>query len=88
MKVIMVAVRDQGVAAFANPWFAPTVPAAIRYFGDAVNRPDPHNQWLNHPSDFSLWKLGEVELEDGTVEPCKPQQLCVAKDVVRGGNHG
>lgn len=83
MKVVVVAVRDQAVDGFSNPWFAQTVPMAIRHFSDAVNNPDQTNQWNKHPEDFCLFKLGEFETSTGRFETHDPQQLCIAREVLQ-----
>lgn len=82
MKVIVVAVRDQKADCFGNPWYAQTVPMAIRHFSDAVNTQDESNQWRKHPEDFSLWHLGSFETQTGIFDTGVPSQLCVASDCV------
>lgn len=83
MKIVVVAVRDQKADAFGNPWYAQTVPMALRHFSDAVNNQDPNNQWRMHPEDFALFHLGEFDSSTAKFELKEiPSQLCVASDVV------
>lgn len=83
MIVMVVAVRDQKADAFGHPWYAQTLPMAVRHFGDAVNNADPTNLWKNHPEDFALFHLGSFDTATGEFEllPHKAQ-LCVASDLV------
>lgn len=84
MKVVMVAVRDQAVDAFGNPWFAQTLPMAMRHFGDAVNTVDDTNQWRKHPDDFALYHLGHFDTSTAQFDPIfPPTQLCLARDVLQ-----
>lgn len=84
MKIIIVAVRDQKADAFGNPWYAQTVPMALRHFSDAVNNPDPTNQWRNHPEDFALYHLGTFDQQTAQFDPIfPPTQLVVASDIVQ-----
>ncbi|UDN67587.1 nonstructural protein [robinz microvirus RP_61] len=84
MKVILVAVRDEAVLAFGNPWCAQTVNMALRHFGDACANPDESNQWRKHPADFSLYQVGEFDTTLGVITPVVlPVRLAVASEFVR-----
>lgn len=84
MKIVVVAVRDQKADAFGNPWYAQTVPMALRHFSDAVNTQDDTNQWRKHPDDFALFQLGTYESSTGKFELLDtPSQLCVASEVLK-----
>lgn len=65
MKKMLMSVFDSQMRSFVNPFFIPTVPAAVRSFTDEVNRADANNMMYQHPEDFSLWKLGELDDETG-----------------------
>lgn len=80
MIVMVVAVRDQKADQFGHPWYAQTIPMALRHFADAVQNSDPTNLWRNHPEDFALFKLGEFDQSTGEFTCHKPQQLCIASD--------
>lgn len=84
MKIIVVAVRDQKADSFGNPWYAQTVPMALRHFSDACNTPDESNQWRKHPEDFALFHLGTFDQSTAQFDPIfPPTQLCIASDVVQ-----
>lgn len=82
--VIMVAVRDQAVDAYGNPWVAQTEAHALRLFGEALASPDPNNQWRRHPDDYALWLLGEYDFGKGLLIPNEggPRQLAVARSFI------
>lgn len=66
MKLQVFAVRDRAIGAFMQPWFAPSVGAAIRAFTDSVN--DATSPWNKHPDDYDLWHLGEWDDQNGRFE--------------------
>jgi hypothetical protein len=81
MKKILVAVRDSKLEAFMNPFVVDTVPLALRIFGDAVN--NGKTPISDHPEDFDLYRIAEVDLSTGLVFPCSPiVHLGSAKDLV------
>lgn len=57
--VVVVAVLDKKMGAFARPFFVPTVAMATRSFSDEVNRVAEDNQMHRHPEDFALYAVGE-----------------------------
>ncbi|UDN67704.1 nonstructural protein [robinz microvirus RP_97] len=84
MKIILVAVRDEAVQAFGNPWCAQTVNMALRHFGDACGNPDDNNQWRKHPQDFFLYQVGEFENTTGVLSVLEiPVRLGSASEFVR-----
>jgi len=52
-------VKDLKAGAFAPPFFMPSVPPAIRAFGDAVLHRD--ELMSRHPDDFVLYCVGEFD---------------------------
>lgn len=60
----MYAVRDNKVGTFAAPCLFENDATAIRAFGDLVVR-DKDSLMHLHPEDFSLWSIGEINLETG-----------------------
>lgn len=64
MKVL--AVYDEKVKAYIEPWYARTTAAAIRSFESAVN--DPKTQLSQHPSDFTLFEIGEWDDDKGEIQ--------------------
>lgn len=65
MKIF--AVRDAKVEAFLQPFFSPTMGAAIRSLSEAVN--DPKHEFAKHANDYSLWYLGNFDDSNGVIEP-------------------
>lgn len=67
-QIVVLAVFDSAINAYMQPIFAPTIPAAVRMFTDAVMRPGDDNGFNRHPEDYSLWYLGYFDTEQGTFE--------------------
>lgn len=61
MLQVEFAVWDEAAASFNVPFFAPTVAAGERLFGDAVNNPE--SPWNRHPADYTLFEVGITELD-------------------------
>lgn len=80
---VMVSVRDAKSEVYGNPFFAPSVGAAIRSFDDEVNRNEPGNILNSHPEDFSLFQLGAFNDSEGTFEIITPKLLVHGKEVKR-----
>lgn len=82
-RMIVCAVMDTAVQAYARPIFLPSVGMALRSFSDEVNRAAPDNQMNVHPDDFSLWVLAEFDDEAGMfLEPEGGRRVLVrGKDV-------
>lgn len=57
MKLVILSVRDRKADCFGRPFYAPTVPAAIRSFADEIKRTD--SELSAHPEDYDLFELGE-----------------------------
>lgn len=55
--------------------------AAMRSFAHEVMKPD--SLWNSHPSDYSLWKLGEYDMATGEITHCIAEKVCEATDFVR-----
>lgn len=60
------AVFDSAVQAYSRPMFVPHTGAAIRGFGDEVNRKDAGNPLAAHPDDYELHHLGMWDEVNGT----------------------
>jgi len=72
------AVRDSAVDAYGVPVFVRAKGEALRGFMDEVRRVDsPMNK---HPSDYTLFFIGQYDDATGTMQPVSPQQLLRAKD--------
>lgn len=84
MKLVIVAIRDSAANAFGRPNFVPALGAAVRGFGDEVNRRAEDNPLHAHPEDFEMFELGMFD--DETAEFVlheKPRPVARAKDLVR-----
>lgn len=82
MKLIAVAVRDRAMNAYMRPFFVPATGAAIRSFGDEINRAADDNPMHNHPDDYDLYELGTFDEETGLLQPTEmPKQLAIGKQL-------
>jgi len=79
------AIRDRALDCFGQPFFAPSVGAALRSFSDEINRQDPNNALARHPEDYDLFTLGEYDDQTGEFDTCRPSQVAVGKDLVIKG---
>lgn len=83
----MLAVRDRVADHFQNPFFTPNIPAALRAFGDEVNRDDPSNFLNRHAEDYELFCIGEFHPDTGVIVMLdRPRQIALAKDYKRTVN--
>lgn len=84
MKLRIVAIRDSAANAFGMPNFVVSLGAAIRQFGDEVNRVAPDNVLNAHPEHFELFELGEYDDQNAKFVLLEsPRSLAIAVDVVR-----
>lgn len=65
MKMKMFSVYDGKAQAFAAPFFMPAVGVAIRAFTDLAN--DKNTSVAKHPTDYSLFEIGEFDDGDASV---------------------
>lgn len=80
MKLVVVAVRDSAVDAYAAPFFMQTTGAAVRSFRDAVNSKES-GPMFQHPEDYSLFQLAVFDEETGKFENLEvPAQLVRGQD--------
>lgn len=63
MKLSMFAVYDEVAKIFKYMFFRNRAGEAIRYFADSCS--DQKTELHLHPSDFSLFRLGELDIESG-----------------------
>lgn len=83
MKFFIISVRDRAADVFSRPTFHSSIGAAVRSFGDEVNRADKDNVFYNHPEDFELFELGLFDDQTGTFDTHLPSQVAIGKDLVR-----
>lgn len=82
MKWVAVSVFDAKLGAFMRPYFAPTIGAAIRAFGDDVQHPE--SVVAKHPEDYQLYQVGAFMDDVGTFEMMSPpHQISKALDFVK-----
>lgn len=62
-------VHDSAADAYLPPWFCRTVGEATRSFEEAAN--DVNHSFGRHPSDFTLFELGEFDDETGMISMLK-----------------
>lgn len=66
-------VRDGKAEAFLQPFFSGTAGSAIRAFDDAIN--GEKSPIAVHPSDYTLYELGEFDDNSGSIVACSPLKL-------------
>jgi hypothetical protein len=79
MKIF--SVRDTQVEAFLQPFFSPTMGAAIRSLTEAVN--DPQHTFAKHAADYSLYTLAEFDDSSGVITPNDPHRICGLMDLIK-----
>lgn len=58
-------IYDEKSEAYLQPFFLDTDGLAIRAITDCLN--DPEHNFSRHTSDYTLFKLGEFDNNDGTI---------------------
>lgn len=67
MKNFIFSVFDSKAEIFNTPFFMAAKGQALRGFTDEVNRPD--SEIGKHPEDYTLFCIGEVDLNTGLITP-------------------
>lgn len=84
MKLQVVSIRDRAIDAFGRPAFVPALGAAVRGFGDEINRAG--SEMNAHPDDYDLYHLGEWDDATGEFTQLKrPEQIAVGKNMKGAG---
>lgn len=65
-------IYDRKALVYHPPFFAPTVPAAIRVLADLVQ--DTNTSVGRHPGDYVMYLVGNYSDSNGTLEPIQPLQ--------------
>jgi len=79
--LVLLAIYDAKVGLFLTPHFARSAAEGIRMFADEIGREG--SQLQQHPEDFSLHRLGELEQPTGVVVPdVAPTMLCTGIELV------
>lgn len=80
----VIALKDNATESFQNVHAVKAPGQATRDFADAVN--DPQNKQLHqHPEDFELWSLGQLDEETGIIT-AEPRRLMRGQDAKRIAN--
>lgn len=72
MQVKVFSCYDSKAAAYAQPFFSPTVVTGRRAFGDACA--DPNTMLNKHPEDFTLFLLGTFDDQLGSFDLLSPPE--------------
>lgn len=81
MKQQIFSVFDAKAETFNTPFFMAAKGQALRGFQDEVNRKD--SEINKHPGDYTLFHIGEVELDTGLITPLTtPTSMGVAIEFV------
>lgn len=70
-------IRDDRMRTYGNLVFVENDNVATRAFGDLVTS-DPKSLMAMHPSDFSIWFVGEFDAETG-VFSCETTPYVIAR---------
>lgn len=63
MKLYVFSIYDKAVGAFVQPFYSRSQGEALRSFSEAVNKEG--NQLKSHASDYTLYRLGEWDDNNG-----------------------
>ncbi len=78
MKYGIYSIRDASANVFTAPTIDLTDESAIRAFSQAVNNAGSMMNFL--PSDFSLYRIGTLNIEAGSIDPITPPTKLVSGD--------
>lgn len=77
------AVKDEAVS-FGAVMTQNNDASAMRAFAHECENVDSY--WHSHPSDYSLWKVGEYDSDTGQIIDTATNLVCRATDFVRKGD--
>lgn len=78
-KLQIFAIFDQKAEAYMPPFSGPSVPWAIRTFGDMAKAPE--HPVANHPEDYFLFHIGEMDEDTAAIRPFKVALGCALEKV-------
>lgn len=81
MKVQVYCVFDNAVLAYNVPFYARHIGEAVRSFKDLAH--DPQSNVARHPTDFSLFALGEYDDATGLFSCSQPVRVIGAVEVLQ-----
>lgn len=73
MKLNVYVVHDAKAEAYMSPFFLGTDAVAIRGFSDAISNPE--TPFGKHPSDYTLFCIGEYSEIKGEITPCPARPI-------------
>lgn len=73
MILKMYTFHDSKAECYGRPWFAPADGAAIRMFQDLLS--DQETDFSKHPSDYTLFAIGEFDDSNAECSPYVPKAL-------------
>ena len=77
----MFSVFDKAVGAYLQPFFVPSIGAAIRMFTDACR--DDKSSFCTHPGDYTLFHLGDWDDGSGIAAPIDPHRILGATEIIK-----
>lgn len=80
MIVKVFAIHDVKAEAYMSPFFMPAVGLALRAFKDLVG--DEKSQISKHPSDYTLYLVGEFDDGSGVLSGVGPTRLASGVEMV------
>jgi hypothetical protein len=75
MKLNCYAIFDSATNAYMRPFFMQSDGQANRSFADEAVRAD--SEISKHPEDYSLFRVGTWDDNEGSIEPCDPK--CIGR---------
>lgn len=78
----VLAIKDRAVDAYMRPMYWPAIGAAIRAFGDEINRAAQDNDMYKHPDDYDLYHLGIWDDNTGQYDVHEiPKMVAIGKQL-------
>lgn len=71
MNQVIYGVRDQKLRAFLFIVLQANPDTACRWYGDLKTK----EPFKSHPEDYTLWRLGAMNLETGVINPSAPFEV-------------
>jgi len=81
MRIPYFSIYDKKSLHYTPIWQAQTFGAAERAFNTAVN--SDSNDYSKYPEDFDLFHVGNFDDETGIFEPCTPQYIVSAIQLLK-----
>lgn len=74
MKVEIFSVFDAAASSFMAPFTAPTEAVALRALVELPVQ-NPQHTFVRFSEQYTLFRLGELDLGDGMIHPCAPEAI-------------